>query len=187
MQDGMDSNDELMPNATEATLETHGCIYNCNVCFEPASEPVVTQCGHLFCWPCLYRWMCEDKLHTNCPVCKGVVKESNVIPLYGRGLDQMDPRTRRRKSREVIPDRPPGQRHQAQQRQPFIQETTTAPALHVNPQQGGGGKSYPPRTCRSTRLSLSFLLYLASLSLVFSSAHPTTSLPKDTFRGLRRK
>jgi RING-type zinc-finger len=29
--------------------------FECNVCLELASEPVVTLCGHLYCWPCLYR------------------------------------------------------------------------------------------------------------------------------------
>lgn len=29
--------------------------FECNVCLEVAQEPVVTLCGHLYCWPCLYR------------------------------------------------------------------------------------------------------------------------------------
>jgi hypothetical protein len=29
--------------------------FECNVCLELAKEPVVTLCGHLYCWPCLYR------------------------------------------------------------------------------------------------------------------------------------
>jgi hypothetical protein len=29
--------------------------YECNICLELAKEPVVTLCGHLYCWPCLYR------------------------------------------------------------------------------------------------------------------------------------
>ncbi len=31
--------------------------YECNICYEVAREPVVTMCGHLFCWPCLYRYV----------------------------------------------------------------------------------------------------------------------------------
>ena len=29
--------------------------FDCNVCYETAREPVVTMCGHLYCWGCLYR------------------------------------------------------------------------------------------------------------------------------------
>jgi hypothetical protein len=28
--------------------------FDCNICLELARQPVVTSCGHLFCWPCLY-------------------------------------------------------------------------------------------------------------------------------------
>lgn len=31
--------------------------FQCNICYELAKEPVVTLCGHLYCWPCVYR--CE--------------------------------------------------------------------------------------------------------------------------------
>ena len=30
--------------------------FECNICYEVATEPVVTMCGHLYCWPCLYRY-----------------------------------------------------------------------------------------------------------------------------------
>jgi|TARA_B110000977_G_scaffold188631_1_gene257137 E3 ubiquitin-protein ligase RNF5 len=29
--------------------------FECNICLELASDPVVTQCGHLYCWPCIYK------------------------------------------------------------------------------------------------------------------------------------
>lgn len=32
-----------------------GGSFECNICLELAQDPVVTLCGHLFCWPCLYR------------------------------------------------------------------------------------------------------------------------------------
>ncbi|CAN0532329.1 unnamed protein product, partial [Ectocarpus sp. 12 AP-2014] len=64
--------------------------FECNICLEGVKEPVVTRCGHLFCWPCLYRWLNTNQ--TECPVCKAGVTAMNVIPLYGRGTDNIDPR-----------------------------------------------------------------------------------------------
>jgi hypothetical protein len=32
-----------------------GC-FDCNICLEGCREPVLTLCGHLYCWPCLFRW-----------------------------------------------------------------------------------------------------------------------------------
>ena len=34
--------------------ESKSNLYECNICLETASEPVITPCGHLFCWPCIY-------------------------------------------------------------------------------------------------------------------------------------
>ncbi len=31
--------------------------FECNICYDLAQSPVVTMCGHLYCWPCLYRWV----------------------------------------------------------------------------------------------------------------------------------
>jgi hypothetical protein len=36
--------------------------FECNICLELASQPVVTLCGHLYCWPCLYRCGCSRLL-----------------------------------------------------------------------------------------------------------------------------
>ncbi|XP_003387784.3 PREDICTED: E3 ubiquitin-protein ligase RNF185-like [Amphimedon queenslandica] len=41
-----------------------------------------------------------------CPVCKSVIDKEKLIPLYGRGSDQKDPR-------ESLPPRPAGQREEA--------------------------------------------------------------------------
>ena len=27
--------------------------FSCNICYELASSPVVTLCGHLYCWRCV--------------------------------------------------------------------------------------------------------------------------------------
>jgi hypothetical protein len=28
--------------------------FECNICLEQPVEPVISLCGHLFCWPCIY-------------------------------------------------------------------------------------------------------------------------------------
>lgn len=56
--------------------------FECNICFDDVRDPVVTKCGHLFCWGCLSSWI---KKNNDCPVCKAEVLRENVIPLYGRG------------------------------------------------------------------------------------------------------
>ena len=64
----------------------------CNICLEITHrDPVVTQCGHLYCWPCLFRWL-NTQTSPCCPVCKAGVSRENVIPLFIRGSEH-DPRT----------------------------------------------------------------------------------------------
>lgn len=83
--------------------------FECNICFDLARDPVITLCGHLYCWPCLYRWLqCHSQAH-ECPVCKALVEEGKVIPLYGRGKTPVDPRSIPVQGVE-IPTRPAGQR-----------------------------------------------------------------------------
>ncbi|KAG5234957.1 RING family protein [Salix suchowensis] len=67
-----------------------GC-FDCNICFDFAHEPVVTLCGHLYCWPCIYKWLhvqsaslASDE-HPQCPVCKADISHTAMVPLYGRG------------------------------------------------------------------------------------------------------
>ncbi|KIH66522.1 RING finger protein 185 family protein [Ancylostoma duodenale] len=65
-------------------------------------------CGHLFCWPCLVQWLDTRPNRQLCPVCKAAISKDKVIPLYGRGGDNTDPR-------EKVPPRPRGQRTEAPQ------------------------------------------------------------------------
>lgn len=83
-------------------------VYECHICFEQATNAVVSMCGHLFCWPCIHRWMESRPNNPTCPVCKSVIDKSKLIPLYGRGsTDKTDPR-------ETVPPRPQGQREEPQ-------------------------------------------------------------------------
>lgn len=83
--------------------------FECNICFELAQDPVVTLCGHLYCWPCLYRWLRHHSQSHECPVCKALIQEEKLVPLYGRGKSQTDPRSKAYPGIE-IPNRPTGQR-----------------------------------------------------------------------------
>ncbi|XP_010531190.1 PREDICTED: E3 ubiquitin-protein ligase RNF185-like [Tarenaya hassleriana] len=83
--------------------------FECNICFELAQDPIVTLCGHLFCWPCLYRWLHHHSHSQECPVCKALVQEDKLVPLYGRGKNQSDPRSKSYPGMQ-IPNRPAGQR-----------------------------------------------------------------------------
>ncbi|KAK1401294.1 RING-type E3 ubiquitin transferase [Heracleum sosnowskyi] len=60
-----------------------GSFYDCNICLEMAKDPVLTCCGHLFCWPCFYQLEYVDLTAKECPVCRGDVVDSNVTPIYG--------------------------------------------------------------------------------------------------------
>lgn len=83
--------------------------FECNICLELAQDPVVTLCGHLFCWPCLYEWLHVHAHSRECPVCKAGLEEEKLVPLYGRGKASTDPRSRSVAGVQ-IPSRPAGQR-----------------------------------------------------------------------------
>ncbi|XP_059642108.1 uncharacterized protein LOC132284065 [Cornus florida] len=83
--------------------------FECNICFELAQDPIVTLCGHLFCWSCLYKWLHLHSHSQECPVCKAMIEEEKLVPLYGRGKTSTDPRSRTIPGID-IPNRPAGQR-----------------------------------------------------------------------------
>ncbi|KAL0359415.1 UNVERIFIED_CONTAM: E3 ubiquitin ligase rnf-5 [Sesamum angustifolium] len=84
--DGVDKKDDDGKNNGEESS-----FFDCNICLDLARDPVVTCCGHLFCWSCLYRWLHHHSDAKECPVCKGEVTLKNVTPIYGRGNDMKEP------------------------------------------------------------------------------------------------
>ncbi|KAM7472443.1 hypothetical protein LguiA_010626 [Lonicera macranthoides] len=80
-----------------------GSFYDCNICLEMPREPVLTCCGHLFCWACFYQLSYIDSRSKECPVCKGEVSDSSIIPIYGNGNDT---RVSELESGVKIPPRP---------------------------------------------------------------------------------
>lgn len=76
----MERGDEL---TEEDSGETAG--FDCNICFGLAKDPVITLCGHLHCWPCLYEWLRFHSQSHECPVCKALIRDDEeLIHLNGR-------------------------------------------------------------------------------------------------------
>lgn len=106
---------KTIPNSVTATENIDGC-FDCNICLDFAHEPVVTLCGHLYCWPCIYKWLHVQSAslapdeHPQCPVCKEDISHTTMVPLYGRGqaIAHSDRDMKASSYRGVlIPPRPP--------------------------------------------------------------------------------
>lgn len=91
--------------------------FECNICLDTVQDPMVTLCGHLFCWPCIYKWLkvqdtcakeLEEQQQHQCPVCKAEVSYTTLIPLYGRGQTSQQAKSEDRDLGNVIPRRPLG-------------------------------------------------------------------------------
>lgn len=60
-------------------------FFDCNICLSTAREPVLTCCGHLYCWSCFFQLPYVDSMVKECPVCKGDVADGNITPIYCNG------------------------------------------------------------------------------------------------------
>ena len=61
----------------------------CTICLQFPTDPIVTQCGHIYCWNCIKTWL-SDKHEMKCAICKNGVDLNNVIPLFGGQAGQKD-------------------------------------------------------------------------------------------------
>ncbi|WCJ19018.1 RING/U-box superfamily protein [Euphorbia peplus] len=68
----------------ETDAKNKGSFFDCNICVDMARDPVLTSCGHLFCWPCFYSWSYIGHSDVKeCPVCLEKVTDKSIIPIYG--------------------------------------------------------------------------------------------------------
>ncbi|XP_059661522.1 E3 ubiquitin-protein ligase RMA1H1-like [Cornus florida] len=107
------STGEAISAPTAASENVNGS-FECNICLDSANDPVVTLCGHLYCWPCIYKWLNvqgsspESDEQPKCPVCKANISPSSLVPLYGRGGSSPSQSNSRKPRLDlVIPHRPP--------------------------------------------------------------------------------
>ncbi|XP_060209525.1 E3 ubiquitin-protein ligase RMA1H1-like [Lycium barbarum] len=125
--------------------------FECNICLDHVHDPVVTLCGHLYCWPCIYKWIHfqsissenTDNQQPQCPVCKAEVSQNTLIPLYGRGQATKPSEDKAPNLGIVIPQRPPSPRYGAQT---LIATTNSHPAHQLHhrnyPQQSPTHEMY---------------------------------------------
>lgn len=104
---GLEDETSVKNDDVEKGSGNDGSFFDCNICLDLSRDPVVTCCGHLFCWPCLYRWLHLHSDAGECPVCKGEVQHKTVTPIYGRGNTVREPEE---DSGLKIPCRPQGHR-----------------------------------------------------------------------------
>lgn len=137
--------------------------FECNICLDLAHDPVVTFCGHLYCWPCIYKWIHLQSTpsenlpqrHPQCPVCKADVSQRTMVPLYGRGQVTKTSEDEVPSNGIVIPERPPGSRrggliattdsHPSQQPQTHQPDSTSIGGTTTN--------VLPDNTSYATRVS----------------------------------
>ncbi|KAF8101296.1 hypothetical protein N665_0208s0078 [Sinapis alba] len=93
----------------ERTSSVPGGYFDCNICLEKAEDPILTCCGHLFCWGCFYQLPFIYLNIKECPVCDGEVTDTEVIPIYGNG-DDTDGKTKREECGIRLPPRPNAKR-----------------------------------------------------------------------------
>lgn len=97
------SNNHLLALALETNGDvqvkknTREAFFDCNICFRKAREPILTCCGHLFCWPCFY--LLPDV---------GDVSDTGIIPIYGNNDKAL--KMDADKSGLTIPPRPQAKR-----------------------------------------------------------------------------
>jgi len=64
---------------------------------------VVTHCGHLYCWKCIYQWLGQPRETLVCPVCKSGISQDKLIPIFTK-----ESKEDKKSDDESIPNRPGG-------------------------------------------------------------------------------
>lgn len=71
--------------------------WTCPICFDKLQSPVVTQCGHVFCYDCIDHWLLRSN---KCPMCNKPINRNELIVVPGHGeTNNIGTRERRERSK----------------------------------------------------------------------------------------
>lgn len=79
------SQNETNTNQNSSNINSEPSVsqFECKICMNVAKKPIVTKCGHLYCWDCIQTWSETKQSKTiECPVCHYIFDIDKVIPLY---------------------------------------------------------------------------------------------------------
>nr|XP_043623691.1 uncharacterized protein LOC122595404 [Erigeron canadensis]XP_043623692.1 uncharacterized protein LOC122595404 [Erigeron canadensis] len=124
----MDLDSKKVDNDGGGEEDESGGFFDCNICLEMAKDPILTCCGHLFCWSCFYQLSYVDSSAKECPVCKGEVTDSSITPIYGNGKDQP---VLKLESGVKIPPRPRARRVESIRQQRVIRGISHIPVAEA--------------------------------------------------------
>ncbi|ETN62049.1 peroxin 10 [Anopheles darlingi] len=60
----------------------------CALCMDKIQEVSVAQCGHLFCWQCIFSWLDQRQV---CPICRDTIKKSRIVRLQNFVISSATP------------------------------------------------------------------------------------------------
>ncbi|PSS10028.1 E3 ubiquitin-protein like [Actinidia chinensis var. chinensis] len=133
-----------------------GGFFDCNICLDMATEPILTCCGHLFCWACFYKLSYVYSTAKECPVCNGEVNDTDITPIYGNGRNT---RLSESESDEKVPPRPKAHRVESVRQQQVnrgVSHVPVAEALRrIRMRIGDTGERRFTRVFSETAASLS--------------------------------
>ncbi|KAJ6715839.1 E3 UBIQUITIN-PROTEIN LIGASE RNF5-RELATED [Salix koriyanagi] len=92
-------------------------VFDCNVCLDMAQDPILTCCGHLFCWSCFYQLSYVYSNVKECLVCMEEVADTSIIPIYGNGNTNDNNKLKSKESGLKVPPRPSAQRVESMRQQ----------------------------------------------------------------------
>lgn len=111
-----------------------GEFFDCNICLDMARDPVLTCCGHLFCWSCFYQLPYAYRNVKECPACNGEVTDASIIPIYGNGNSNDLRKLKSKESCLKVPPRPLARRIESV-RQQLINRRPVSTPIEVRIQQ----------------------------------------------------
>lgn len=111
-----------------------GEFFDCNICLDMARDPVLTCCGHLFCWSCFCQLPYAYRNVKECPACNGEVTDASIIPIYVNGNSNDLQKLKSKESCLKVPPRPLARRIESV-RQQLVNRRPVSTPIEVRIQQ----------------------------------------------------